>query len=113
LFFLLGPRTNKLRHFFFELFKIDVILGKKAHDITGTALENPACTLQSPPPPLPPPKGGRRRAVERWRVVVGGERGRASFLVLSKVQNFYWLMKFILCFVVRFGEKRSKKGGER
>jgi len=36
--------------FFVELFKIYVILGKNAHDITGSALENPDCTVKSPPP---------------------------------------------------------------
>ena len=38
--------------FFVELFKIDVILGKNAHDITGSALENLDCTVKSPPPNL-------------------------------------------------------------
>jgi hypothetical protein len=31
----------------------------------------------------------------------------------GRVQNFYRLMKFILCFVVRFGRKRGKKGSPR
>ena len=45
----------------------------------------------------------------RWRTASVGAHAASA----GKVQNFYRLMKFILCLYVRFGRKRGKKGEPR